>query len=434
MNHICRFLSVLILLGVVCSCSQKEDTAPTTIPVNAITLNPTAITLTEGESEVITATVSPNNASNKKVIWSSSDASIASVSDGNVTGIAKGTATITAIADDNGKEAKCTVTVNAKSGGSGNSGTGYTIVAVDLGLSVKWANMNLGADAVQGYGDYYAWGEKKPKDNYSWSNYIWCKGSKTTLTKYNTLSSYGTVDNKTVLSAEDDVAHVKLGGDWRIPTVAEWDELMMECKWQWTTHNLVSGYLITGQNGNSIFLPAAGVVYDDENEYIGKSLHYQSSSLLVDEPIYAYELMDNQRDRWTGGNSRASGESIRPVFGAPKTNQPDDPAEQAPLSIKVSDITTSECKVTISTQSTDTYYSGIIEKSIWDEYDAAYVCDFFIKDDLNAGVLNQYLDSGNSTTTWSGLESKTTYVVFAAYCSSDGKRNGRVYYMFFTSK
>ena len=148
MNNCCRILPIFILFGVMCSCSQKESTSPTATPVTAITLNPTSITLTEGESDVINATISPSNASNKKVIWSSSDASVASVSEGKVTGIAKGTAIITAIADDNGKSANCTVIVNDKSGSGGsggnggNSGTETKVETVDLGLSVKWANMN----------------------------------------------------------------------------------------------------------------------------------------------------------------------------------------------------------------------------------------------------------------------------------------------------
>lgn len=436
MTYSCRLLSVLFLLVGLCSCSQKDST-PTTIPVTAITLNPTSLSLSEGESADITASISPNNASNQKVIWSSSDASVASVSGGKVTGIAKGTATISAIADDNGKEAKCTVTVNAKSGG-GNSGTGNTPEAVDLGLSVKWASFNLGASKPEGYGDFYAWGETKTKDYYSWSNYSWCKGSKTTLTKYNTDSSYGTVDNKTTLSAEDDAAHVKLGGDWRIPTKAEWKELYSECHWQWTTYNLVAGYLVSGPNGNSIFLPAAGAFEEDELYLRGEYMYYQSSSLFVDEPTWAYQFKGkqdaNNHAQYIEGYSREIGVSIRPVYGAPKIDEPDEPEDQYPLSITVSGITASECNVTISTQSSDTYYIGIIEKSTWDEYDATYVCDYYIKEDLNAGVLNQYLNSGKSTTTWTGLKTKTAYVVFAAYCNSDGKRNGHVYHMIFTSK
>ena len=178
----CKFLLLAVILPVVVfSCSEidspinsGEESA--SIHVSAITLNPTSVTITEGETTIITATISPSNANNQKVIWSSSDASVATVSDGKVIGKAKGIAIITATSDDNGKTAQCSVTVNAKSGGDngGNGDNGSTttsIKAVDMGLSVKWANINLGATAIEGYGDYYAWGETETKTNYSWSTY-----------------------------------------------------------------------------------------------------------------------------------------------------------------------------------------------------------------------------------------------------------------------
>ena len=136
--------------------------------------------------------------------------------------------------------------------------TPSAIEAVNLGLSVKWGSCNVGASSPEDYGDYYAWGETAAKSSYSWTNYSWCNGSSTTLTKYNCNSSYGTVDNKTVLEQNDDAAHVKLGDSWRMPTDAEWTELREKCTWIWTTKNGVNGRLVKGPNGNSIFLPAAG--------------------------------------------------------------------------------------------------------------------------------------------------------------------------------
>ena len=127
---------------------------------------------------------------------------------------------------------------------------------VDLGLSVKWATCNMGASSPEEYGDYYAWGETETKSTYDWNTYKWCKGSENTLTKYCTDSDYGTVDNKTVLDPEDDVAHVKWGGNWRMPTDAEIEELRENCIWKWTTQNGKNGYKVTSKkNGNSIFLP-----------------------------------------------------------------------------------------------------------------------------------------------------------------------------------
>lgn len=129
---------------------------------------------------------------------------------------------------------------------------------VDLGLSVKWATCNVGAEFPEDYGGYYAWGETEEKSNYSWSTYKWCNGSSETLTKYCTSSSYGTVDNKTVLDPEDDVAHVLWGGSWRMPTLDEIKELIDNCSWERTEVNGVSGQKVTGPNGNFIFLPSAG--------------------------------------------------------------------------------------------------------------------------------------------------------------------------------
>ncbi|MBR3076094.1 MAG: hypothetical protein IKH11_10140, partial [Bacteroidales bacterium] len=113
---------------------------------------------------------------------------------------------------------------------------------------------------------------------YDWSTYKWCNGSFITQTKYNTNSSYGTVDNKTVLDPEDDAAHVNWGGSWRMPTAEESDELITKCTWTWTTQNGVNGRLVTGPNGKSIFLPAAGLRYDTYLGSAGSNGYYWSSS------------------------------------------------------------------------------------------------------------------------------------------------------------
>ena len=152
---------------------------------------------------------------------------------------------------------------------------------VDLGLpsGTKWATCNVGASKPEEYGGYYAWGETEEKSNYDWSTYKWCNGSYYTMTKYRTDSDNGTVDNKTVLDPGDDVAHVKWGGRWRMPTEAELYELRNKCAWTWTTQNGVNGYRVTGPNGNSIFLPAAGYRDGTDNSGRGSWGGYWSSSL-----------------------------------------------------------------------------------------------------------------------------------------------------------
>ena len=134
--------------------------------------------------------------------------------------------------------------------------------AVDLGLSVLWASCNVGAESPEELGGRYAWGETEEKHEYSWASYKWCDGSENSITKYCTTGNYGNVDNKTVLEPADDVASVKWGDAWRIPTIDEQNELIKECTWEWTSYNDVKGYNVTGPNGNSIFLPATGYCYD----------------------------------------------------------------------------------------------------------------------------------------------------------------------------
>ncbi len=192
---------------------------------------------------------------------------------------------------------------------------------VDLGLSVKWATFNVGATRPEEYGDYFAYGETEPyyssqdpltwKDGkssgYDWPSYKWCNGSSTSLTKYNTNSSYGTVDNKTVLDPEDDAAHVNWGGSWRMPTDAEWTELRTECTWTWTTEDGVSGRKVTGPNGNSIFLPAAGNRSGTYLSNAGSLGYFWSSSLAYDVSFYSSSVLRNSSFRYAGF-------SVRPVI------------------------------------------------------------------------------------------------------------------------
>ena len=165
--------------------------------------------------------------------------------------------------------------------------TSRTQKYVDLGLSVKWATMNVGATSPEGYGDYFAWGETSPKDDYSyynWATYKWCEGSGTTLTKYNVDENKGIVDNKTVLDASDDAAHMNWGSAWRMPTEAEMLELCntVNCTWEWTSQNNVSGYIVTskkiGYTDKYIFLPASGSL-DMGRVEIGSAGNYWYATL-----------------------------------------------------------------------------------------------------------------------------------------------------------
>ena len=280
--------------------------------VTSISLDMTSITIYIGQEQKITATVNPSNAADKSLNWTSSDESVATVdAQGKVTAVSKGTATIEAqTKDGSGVSASCNITVKPVLGPLPSG-------AVDLGLSVYWSTCNLGASKPEESGDYYAWGETEPKSDYSWSTYKWCNGSYITLTKYNNDSSKGTVDNKAALDSEDDVAHVRLGGKWRMPAYAEWTELKKTCTWtwywNWNGQKGVSGYKVTGPNGNSIFLPAAGSREATDFNTSGTTGVYWSSSLYVSSPVAAYRLyiLPNEVNWYI--TYRYLGFSVRPV-------------------------------------------------------------------------------------------------------------------------
>ena len=174
---------------------------------------------------------------------------------------------------------------------------------VDLGLSVKWATMNIGAVTLDDRGMYFAWGEVEQKDYYDWSSYIYCNGSENTITKYCSDSYWGIVDNKIILEPLDDAATKQWEGNWRMPTVEEMTELLTKCTWQ--------GNKIIGKNGNSIILPLAG-------SYVNGNLLHNTghgnywSSTGADSHACFLNINGSQ-----GGcmltSPRCTGYSIRPV-------------------------------------------------------------------------------------------------------------------------
>lgn len=190
---------------------------------------------------------------------------------------------------------------------------------VDLGLSVKWATMNVGANKPEEYGDYFAWGETQPKSTYNCSTYKWCNGSSYSsyITKYCTNSDDGTYDGKSTLELADDAARANWGGSWRMPTKEEQDELRHNCTWEWTTQNGVEGYKVTskkkGYTKNSIFLPAAGFRRDSSLYSVGSYGDYWSSSLITDYPIRAHCLYFSSSNVYWNYSIRDDGHSVRPV-------------------------------------------------------------------------------------------------------------------------
>ncbi len=198
---------------------------------------------------------------------------------------------------------------------------------VDLGLpsGTLWATCNVGATSPEKYGNYYAWGETEPKKDYSWDTYKY--GTYNYNGDYSKLTKYNGTDGRTTLEADDDAATANWGGTWRTPTNAEWEELAYKCEWKWTdNYNAttgVAGYFVIGSNGNSIFLPAAGYQYDNDNAYlnaVGEICSYWSSSLNTNYPSSAWrEMVFSCRrclwpDPFKSCNERSSGNPMRPVL------------------------------------------------------------------------------------------------------------------------
>ncbi|MBR6602253.1 MAG: hypothetical protein IKK87_10525 [Bacteroidaceae bacterium] len=186
---------------------------------------------------------------------------------------------------------------------------GNHVHAVDLGLSVKWACCNVGASVPEGYGGYYAWGETEEKSDYdrdTYQYYIDTDGD-----GYKEWQDIGS----NISGTSYDVAHVKWGGGWRMPTRDEIKELCEKCSWELTTVNGIRGYKVTGPNGNSIFLPAAGSRLGTEVVGRGSDGCYWSGKLYG-----GYSWCDacclyfgSGYGGWSSWGNRGYGHPVRPV-------------------------------------------------------------------------------------------------------------------------
>ena len=316
------------------TCSVKVK--PKEIKVTGIVLDITELELPIGGTYTFIPSIKPENASNKNIIWSSSNTKIAIVnSENSVIALSEGIAIISATTEDGNYSASCTLKVNK-----------YNTESIDLGLSVKWCSCNIGANSPEQYGDYYAWGEIEPyyeeqyaledpqlhwkpgssNKGYDWSNYKFCNGKDPdplvheggVLTKYNYDSSYGEVDNKIQLEKDDDIAFIRYGEGFHIPTEYEWHELYENCTWTWTELNGIQGYKVTsnkeGYKDKWIFLPGSGKRVYNNLYSNGLSGYYWTSTLFSNLPDMArsFELGrydGNHLDR----SARIDGYTIRPV-------------------------------------------------------------------------------------------------------------------------
>lgn len=190
--------------------------------------------------------------------------------------------------NDNENEPDSIFTVQQTSSGS-HEGYEY----VDLGLSVKWAICNVGDSLPYGYGDYYAWGETETKDTFS-------------------LKAYHYAGDPNKLPDSCDVARQKMGGNWRMPTKAEFEELLKECKWSCTKYPKtdVYGYKVTAKNKNWMFIPLSGHKVDEYTYDTGKTGILWSSDA---DQIYPYVLTIY----FSGNNDKNQVQRTYPFWGLP---------------------------------------------------------------------------------------------------------------------
>ena len=168
---------------------------------------------------------------------------------------------------------------------------------------------NVGAERPEEYGDYFAWGETSPKDEYTEETYQYVKftedawGDKTA--EYTNLGD--------ISGTQYDAASVNWGGTWRMPTKAEQQELLNNCTWEKSMYNDVKGYLVTGPNGNSIFLPAAGYRYGSSSYDVGSYGDYWSSTPREGSDHDACYLFFGSEGLGWDWSYRYVGLSVRPV-------------------------------------------------------------------------------------------------------------------------
>ena len=175
---------------------------------------------------------------------------------------------------------------------------GHTYVDLGLPSGLLWATCNIGATSPEEYGDYFAWGETSPKEEYTEENSL----------------TYGKQMSDISGNAQYDAATANWGGDWRMPTRAEQQELLNNCTWTWTTQNGVNGYNVEGPNGNSIFLPAAGDRYGSSLYSAGSNGYYWSSAPYEYHDLFACYLYFCSDGHGMYDSSRYNGQSVRPVL------------------------------------------------------------------------------------------------------------------------
>ena len=194
---------------------------------------------------------------------------------------------------------------------------GVTYEYVNLGLpsGLKWAKCNIGAETETDYGDFFMWGSVTPNtpDECTWAKAPFNGGASDYDSGYFN-SVKDTVCPNNVLAKEYDAATQIMGGDWRMPTDTEIQELLDNTTNEWTQVNGVNGRKFTSKiNGNTIFIPAAGLCGDGSVNGVGSDGYVWSSSLNTSYPYYAWYLYFGSGDCYMSNDGRYYGQSVRGV-------------------------------------------------------------------------------------------------------------------------
>lgn len=260
------------------------------IAVSSLTLDKTSLAMALGDEVTLSATVLPSNATNKTILWNSSNPSIATVdANGTVKAVGKGSAIITANAGNYVADCKVSVRAALYPTPAG---------AVDLGLSVVWAEKNLGASSGNSSGNYYLWGDSAGTG---------------------TIMSFNTPNTNTISDTQYDIAKATLGEGWRLPTREEIKELLSSCIWE----KVSNGVKLTGPNGNSLILPLTGMAFPADGSMGSYSLTSKDQGYLMTGESYAdgygrfayvYHYDQNFKYNWSSYNAPMAKFPVRPVF------------------------------------------------------------------------------------------------------------------------
>ena len=296
------------------------------------------------------------------------------------------------------------------------NGYGY----VDLGLpsGTLWATRNVGAISETGYGDFYAWGEIEPKETYSGDSYIYSYGSSESYTKYSVESQYGYqgfVDSLITLEPMDDAATVHWGACWRMPSSEEKEELRENCSMVFASRNGVVGTLITGPNGNSIFMPAAG--FWSNNHYCeeGTTCAYWCNSLCFQFGHYTNSYAGSalfRRDNFPSScTARSYGYTVRPVRAFPQGSQTTEIPSVQTVSVSNVMVNNATLNGNVVTEGADLLSLGFVYGTSENNLSCIIEC----------AIVN-----GGYTATLVGLSSGTTYYYKAFATNSAGTAYGAV--------